>query len=237
MILSVIVFIAFTIHSVTGFASMITALTLGAWFFPLEDILPALVLLSMVLNLYFVIRSWGDIERAVLARSIFPFMGLGTLLGFGVSGYVEGPLLRRIFGVFVVSVSLLELVRFWRGTDDEEAGPVSRVWLLGAGVIHGIYATGGPPLVFALAKARLDKASLRATLCAVWAVLNLGMVAGFIWRGELDAEAVQLSASLLPVCVLAILCGSWLHTRLNGRYFRLGVLCLLAVTATGLIVR
>ncbi|MFT6397239.1 MAG: putative membrane protein YfcA [Bradymonadia bacterium] len=235
--LSVIVFIAFTIHSVTGFASMITALSLGAWFFPLEEIRPALVLLSMLLNLYFVIRSWSEIDRSVLLQSIFPFMGFGTLVGFGVSGYVEGPLLRRMFGLFVISVSLFELYRFGRGEDDEEQGRVSWAWLMGAGIVHGIYATGGPPLVFALAKARLEKSALRATLCAVWSVFNLGLVGGFLWRRELDSEAAILAASLVPVCFLAILCGSWLHTKLNGRYFRLGVLCLLAVTAVGLVIR
>ncbi len=237
VILSVIVFIAFTIHSVTGFASMITALTLGAWFFPIEDIRPALVLLSMLLNLYFVVRSWHEIDRGVFWDSIFPFMGLGTIVGFLVSGLVDGPLLRRIFGLFVIAVSLLEIYRFWRGGDDEEAGPVSRIWLMGAGIIHGIYATGGPPLVFALAKARLEKSALRATLCAVWMVFNLGLVAGFVWRGELGQDSAFLAASLVPVCGFAILCGSWLHTQLNGRYFRLGVLCLLALTATGLVIR
>ena len=41
---------------------------------------------------------------------------------------------------------------------------LSRLLSLGAGISHGLFASGGPLLVFALAGTHLDKARLRATL-------------------------------------------------------------------------
>ena len=237
LVLSAIVFVAFSIHAVTGFASMITALLFGSFFFPLEEIRPPLVLLSLVLNFYFVVGSRRYVAWRLLARVVLPWMILGVFAGFAMSGFVEGPLLCRAFGVFVIGVSVSELIRHFREHGPEVSGEIHRGWTVVAGVIHGIYATGGPVLVYGLAPVRLDKATLRASLCVVWAILNLGLTVGFVVRGDLTEPDLRLSARLLPACVAAIFVGSWLHDRLDARQFRAGVLFVLLFSAIGLVIR
>ena len=104
-VLAAIVFVAFTIHAVTGFASMIAALVVGGLFFDLAVIRPPLVALTIPLNLWFVMRGYRDLAWRVLLRHVLPWMGAGALVGFQLSDAVQGSLLRRAFGVFVVAVA------------------------------------------------------------------------------------------------------------------------------------
>lgn len=241
-LLSAITFVAFTIHSVTGFASMITALVIGSWFFELSTIRPPLVAISVVLNLYFVVRYRADLSRRILLGYVLPWMGGGAVLGFLVSGAVQGPMLRRAFGVFVVVVAGRELVRAWRASRGgvgeaplAESPPLG--WLVASGVIHGIYATGGPPLVFALSRVRLDKSALRATLCAVWLVLNGGLTVGYVVRDEIDTAGWIAAASMLPGMLAAVWFGSRIHDRIDPARFRVAVYVVLLGAALGLVFR
>lgn len=242
LLLAGIVFVAFTIHAVTGFASMITALVLGSWFFELELIRPPLVALSVVLNLYFIVRYRGDLAGRILLRHVLPWMGAGTIVGFLIAGAVDGPWLKRAFGVFVVLVASRELYRAWRASIGKggvlplrDAPPWP--WMLAGGVIHGIYATGGPPLVYALSRVELDKSQLRATLCAIWFTLNGGLTVGYVVRGEIDAVGWTAAGAMVPAMVLAVAFGSWIHDRIDPAKFRIAVYVLLICAALGLVLR
>ena len=237
LVLSPIVFFAFTIHAVTGFASMLTSLVFGSFFFPLEEIRPPLLLLSVALNLYFVIGCRKDVDWPLLRRRLLPWMCIGVAIGFAVSGHIEGVLLKRIFALFVIAVSIAELRRHFRARELGPPGEVALGWVLGAGVVHGIYATGGPLLAFGLAKAHLDKAALRACFCVVWLVLNSSMSVGLALRGDLTRDGVWLTLQLLPACMVAIALGSWLHDRMDARQFRAGVLIVLLLASVGLVLR
>jgi len=240
--LAAIVFVAFTIHAVTGFASMIAALAVGGLFFDLAVIRPPLVALNVVLNLWFVMSYRGDLAWRVLLRHVLPWMGAGVLVGFQLSDAVQGPLLRRAFGVFVVAVAGRELYRASQAARySAAAGELSdrppTPWLVAAGLIHGIYATGGPPLVYALSKVELNKSQLRATLCAIWVVLNVGLTVGYLVRGEIGGDGWVTAVAMVPAMVAAIAAGSWIHGRIDARRFRVAVYVVLIVAAVGLVVR
>jgi hypothetical protein len=80
-----------------------------------------------------------------------------------------------------------------RSTNAALEKPISRppsvAALLGAGVIHGIYASGGPMLVYAVGREGLTKKVFRSTLSMVWIVLNVILVARFLLAGDYDREA------------------------------------------------
>jgi hypothetical protein len=46
---------------------------------------------------------------------------------------------------------------------------------MGAGLVHGMYTTGGPLLVYALGREGLSKHVFRSTVTAVWLVFNVGL--------------------------------------------------------------
>lgn len=236
-LLAVIVFVAFTIHATIGFAGMLSALAFGSLFFDLEEIRPPLVALSVLLNLWVVVRERHVVAWHLLGRLVLPLMAVGTALGFAASGWVDGDWLRRGFGAFVLGVVIAEFRKLRTAGSVDGPTSVSHPWVWVAGVIQGLYASGGPALVYALARQRLDKGTLRATLCAVWVVLNSALSIGFAMRGDLGAQEWTLVLALVPSLVCATLAGVWLHDRLDERQFRVAVTWMLLIAAIVLIFR
>ena len=75
----------------------------------------------------------------------------------------------------------------------------------------------------------LDKSKLRATLISVWFGLNSSMTILFLLDGSL-LPAVPHILSYLPLLVIGVLLGEFLHHRLNEQRFRQVIYSLLVVT-------
>ncbi len=239
-LLSAIVLVGYTVHAVTGFGSVITCLVLASWWFDFVTIQPTIVALSLCLNLVFIARDFRLIPLRLVVSRILPWMGAGVLFGFAVSGAIEGPALRRLFGVFVMLLSARELYRMLSSAAlavPPGEGRPRYGWLLAAGVIHGVYATGGPMAVYALSGLPMNKTELRATLCTVQCVLSSGLLVGYARRGTLDAEAWRLVGAMLPALLAAMVLGSWIHGRIDPQRFRVALFVLLLLAASAMVLR
>lgn len=229
-----IVLIAFVTEAATGFGATVITLTLAVHFLRVELILPVFVPLGLVLSIVLVWRQRAHVDRALLLRTILPLMGVGLAVGIAVFEHASSAALQRVLGVFVVVVALEGLwqLRTSRGGAEISARPalppaLRGAALVGAGVIHGIFASGGPLLVWALGRSALDKGAFRATLSSVWLVFGVVLVASYAWRGLLGSETLRASAALLPVLIAALALGEWLHHRLDEVRFRRVVYALL----------
>jgi uncharacterized membrane protein YfcA len=99
--------------------------------------------------------------------------------------------------------------------------------LVGAGVVHGLFSTGGPLLVWALGRAPIAKRVFRATLSTTWLTLGTALSLAYALRGRLDGGSLTATAALLPALGLAWLAGDWLHHRLDETRFRRAIYALL----------
>jgi uncharacterized membrane protein YfcA len=124
------------------------------------------------------------------------------------------------YALFVIALAAVELRR--RGAP-ASAPRAPLAWLLAAGVAHGLFAASGPLVVYALSRALPEKRGFRATLAALWLVLNLALVAGYVARGALTADTLRASALMLAPMALGLLAGDALHRRLDGARFRTAV--------------
>jgi uncharacterized membrane protein YfcA len=106
---------------------------------------------------------------------------------------------------------------------------LSRALTFGAGITHGLFASGGPLLVYALGDIQLDKSRMRATLLVVWFTLNSCLSLLFLVDGTLLPSLPRL-VFYLPLLVVGVLLGEYLHHRLNEQRFRQLVYSLLAIT-------
>ncbi|MBW1831861.1 MAG: TSUP family transporter, partial [Deltaproteobacteria bacterium] len=143
---------------------------------------------------------------------------------------VGGPWLGLAFGIMVLLLSARDLhqLRFaTAGLDKPISRPASAAAMFGAGIIHGIYASGGPMLVYAIGREGLAKKVFRSTLSMVWILLNVILVTRFMLAGDYDQE-VALDVLLLVPAV---------HHKVDERTFKLAVLALLMAAAISLIVR
>ncbi len=235
LILGPIVLFSFTIQAMTGFGSVVIALTLAALFLPIPRLLPVLVGLNLPLCVYIVARHWRHIDWKAVA-AVFPGMTLGVLLGILLLPVLDGPLLKKVFGVFVVLFAAREMFMLLRGRDRRElSAPVFQAWMLTSGVVHGLYASGGPPLVYALSRRVTDKGVFRASLMFIWLVFNIVLFTVYLWQGRWTQQLATETMILLVTIPVGLWAGELLHYRVPDRGFRMVVQGTLIVAGAALL--
>lgn len=223
------VLVAYTIEAITGFGSLVIALSLGALLLPVPELLPVLVPLNVLMSGFLTWRNRQHIDRALLLKVILPLMLGGTLLGYLLQNGLADNLLKLLLGLLIVWFACRESWRLWRGTSVQPHSRwLNRVLTLGAGISHGLFASGGPLLVYAMAGTTLDKQRLRASMLCVWFTLNSSLTL-LLWSQGRLAQGQQL-LWFIPLLVIGVLVGEYLHHRVNEQRFRQMVYGLLAVT-------
>ena len=236
--LAAIVLISYTTQAMSGFGSTILALTLGVHFYPMAAILPVLVALDLLVNLYIVSRHHQYINQSFLYRTIIPTMGIGLIAGLVAFLYVNGPVLEKIFGFLVMGLSLREINRILGHKQGQQvlSNKTSAAYIVAAGFIHGIYASGGPLLIYAVSKQKLSKSVFRSTLSAVWLLFSIILTAFYLVSGKLTADSMQLIMILLPVIIIGIITGEWLHHRIDEYRFKIFVFAVLLFAGLSIII-
>ncbi len=240
-IFGLIVFGAYTAQTISGFGSMLVCVTLGAQLMPIPMLLLLVVPMSCLQTGYIAVRHRDGIDWKIIGRLILPLMGAGLVVGIWLTDSLQGPLLRRLFGGMVLLLSLAEvwsLTRAKRATSGGSIGPIPLGGLIGgAGIIHGIYATGGPLLVYALNRAGFAKHQFRSTLAVIWFTLNVALTVQYVRAGRYDTETLERMAMLVPAVPLGVWLGEALHKRIDEHRFKIITFVFLSAAAIGLVAR
>ena len=235
-----VIFAAYGVQTATGFGAALIGVTLGAQFAPVNDVVLLILSLSLGQCGYIALRYRGTIDWSFLLRWVAPAMGAGTAIGAYVSGYLDGSALRRVLGAMILVLSLIELISSIRrksGKPKPISKPTTGVALIGAGLMHGVYATGGPLLVYAMGRRDLDKETFRSTITVVWLVLNIGLVAYHAAAGNYRRELVESLGLLVPAMIAGTVAGEYFFRKIEGPRFMQVVFALLAAAAVALLVR
>lgn len=220
-LLAGIVFLASFSQTLSGFGYAVIVVTLGAFVRPVTELVPLIVPLVTVLSAWIAWRDRRQIQARLLLLGILPALVVGTFAGQYVFRTLAGPWMERLFGGIVVALALSELVRRSPPADRGSLPrPVVAGALLTSGVMQGLYAAGGPPLAYALARSDLTKGQLRATVSALWAILDLGMTAGFLADGRLSAAQLPELGVFAAATALAVPGAEWAHKRISAERFR-----------------
>lgn len=236
MALAGIVFLASFAQTLSGFGFAVVVVTLGAFFRPITELVPLIVVLVAGLSAWIAIKDRRHIQVRLLLIGILPLMGIGALAGQYVFRTMAGPWMARAFGIIVVFLAISELSRRAPSTDKPLARPVALAALLVAGVMQGLYAAGGPPLAYALARSPLTKTQLRATVSALWTVMDVALAAGFIAEGRLGTAQLPELALLAGATLLAIPGAERAHRRISPERFRTALFVFLLVSGVMLAV-
>jgi len=239
LLLSCILAAAHAVETITGFGATVIALSLGVHLVPVRGLVVALVLVGWVQSAWILLRSFRHLRARLLFTRILPGCALGFPLGvwcFRVTGAEE---LRVILGAFVAGVSCLELLSLLRkGTRPRPLRPLAGFALLaGGGFFHGLFATGGPLVVYYASRILPDKSAFRVTLSVLWLILNSVLIALYVRSGRMGEQGPVLALSLMPAVALGILTGEKLHARVDERTFRVLVQVVLLITGLALLVR
>ncbi len=199
---------AFAVEAALGFGSTVFAVTLGASFVPIGQLVPALIPVNLALSTFLAVRFRRQIAWRFLLLELAPPVALGAAVGLSLPG-------MRLRGVLAAVVIVLALVQLIRPHRLPRAARV--IALVAGGVAHGLFGTGGPLVVYA-AGTRLARGELRATLAVLWLALNLALFASFHFTLE---PMSLLIAAALPI---GLVIGMRLHHRLPAKAVWLALL-------------
>jgi len=192
--------LAHTIETCLGFGSTVTALSLGAFLFPVDTLLPALVMIGLLQSSWLLWRGFRHVDWKWILGSILPVVAAGLGIGIFLRDHASETVMLGGLGVFISVMASLELIRLARGN----AGPGNPTpsatlgLLIAGGIFQGLFASGGPPIVYCAARRFADPAAFRATLAVLWLVLNSILCVSMGWSGQLDTESVRLGLAALP---------------------------------------
>lgn len=162
----------------------------------------------------------------------------GILLGVVLLGWLSVNVtlaLRLLLGLTVIACAVVVLMETAALRERSSAGSF-RLWGAVSGLLTGLFATGGPPLVYHFYRQPLALKTVRDTLVATLAASSLLRLAMVIPAGQFSVNALKLSLLAAPL-VFGL---SWWLERHPPGWSRAAVLrlvcALLLLTGIGLAV-
>lgn len=219
LLVGAVVFCTHMLEAVTGFGCTVLA-------FPLVlavtgDIGFSKIVLSILawlLALYIVSTQFRRINWRQFAV-ICLIASAGMPFGFLLFRSLDSLVLTRLLGGFIVLSAGLQLWRLYAGRYGE-AGPLGYLYLFAGGVVHGVFATGGPLIVLYSARKLTGKSEFRATMCMLWATLNTLLMIRYWADGQFTPELGRDLLFLLPFLAAGILVGEFVHSRVDELLFK-----------------
>lgn len=234
VILGVIALSAFATEGAIGFGGTVLAASIGAQVIDLNLLLPAFVPLNMVLSAWLLLRGWSAVAWRMLAVEVAPAVGLGAIVGLALFHLQAKTMLALVFGLFVVGLAIFQLAR----PATAELGRALRLGLLAlGGIAHGLFATGGPMIVYVVRRRLTDKHAFRATLAALWLVLNVAVLANYASTDVYGRPVAEVGGVLALAIVPGLIIGERIHRKLDAARFERVVWVVLLLAGIALSVR
>ncbi len=231
---AVIIVAAFFVRGIAGFGSGLIAIPLLAQMLPLSVVVPLVGLLDYIASSSHGVKhrqaiSWRDIYP------LLPFTFAGVLTALYLFHTLEGDLLRKALGGFIVLYALYTLLSSGPGFRG------SRWWAIPGGALGGLigtlFGTGGPFYVIYLRLRHLDKTAFRATIAIVFLIDGSSRIAGYFFSGFYTGETMYLLAAAFPIMVVGMYIGGHVHTTISQQTFQRAIGLLLVGSGLALLLR
>ncbi len=208
-----IVFLTNIIQAITGFAGTMLAMPLSIKLIGMDPARIALNAVATAASIYIVAKDYKKVNRKVLKHALV-WMTIGTILSMVVYRTVNTTLLLYMYGIVIIIIALHKL---FAKTELSIQDKFMNFILLLAGILHGLFASGGPFLVIYLTAKIKDKYEFRATVSAIWIVLGLVFVVQNLEYTTFSNVRISC-VSMLPL-VGGVLIGDWILKRISQEKF------------------
>ena len=222
----------YTVQAITGFAGNIFCMPVGTYTLGLQNsvsILNATGFLGcgLLAVLHRKHIDWHELAKIVI--TMLPFVALGAWL----DSIIPLHALLKIYGAIIVAIGIKNLVQ-----KKQMFLPEWALWLVlvAAGLVQGMFVSGGALLVIYAVQKLRDKERFRATMSAVWAILNILYAALQVQQGHFTVDASITVACCIPLIAIATVVGGKLGKKLSQeRFLKLTYILLLVIGAVLLV--
>lgn len=243
----VTIFLANIIQGITGFAGTILAMPFGIMLMGYDVAKPVLNVLGLLSGIYVFLGNRRYVNRKEL-KQIVVIMVIGIFAGMGLKQFVGTgeTILYQTLGIFVILLAMHGLYRMLavrnKQEEEEQNGQKEHrlrdfLLLTTAGIVHGIFVSGGPLLIGYLTGRISDKRSFRATISTVWILLNTIIMIGDIHAGMWNKDNLCILGISFPVLAAGMFAGGKMYQSMSQRFFMILTYVLLMISGATLLCR
>lgn len=240
LLCGLILLVAQLIYATIGFGAGMFSIALLALILPdLAKPVVTLLLLTFITEVWVLTRAWRQ-ARPWLLLGLLPTTAVGMWVGTQMLAGGDVGLLKRTLGVVVAAAGAWFLFRDGRSEPNPEPSCARNLIAVpfgfGAGVLAGLYGTGGPPVILLLKSYGLDKGAFRATLLWIFFLMSFMRGGAYLHAGLLTTDELHAALWLLPFSLVGTALGMVAHGRLSERAFGRAVSILLVVLGAVLVI-
>lgn len=222
-----IVLFAGFVQGLTSFGFALLSVPLLTKLFPLQQVVPLVVILSLMTNVAVLIKARHRVDLKkiwVLIASSLAAAPIGTFLLV----YIDSSLLKICIGALIIGFALLILRGRSFPVQNEKLAfvPVGAA----SGLLNGTIGLSGPPVALFLSNQGTDKQTFRANITAYATILNAITIVTYAYSGLLNKQLGVYIGWMVPALIAGVLAGIKAVDKLNEKTFKRLALGLILVS-------
>lgn len=225
ILFALVFFLSYVVQAISGFAGNIFAMPPGIHLLGLHNAIAAMNVLCIIAAGLVVVSNirhvnWRELAKMVLG--MLPFL----VLGIWLDSVLSLDIILKVYAIAVLFVGFRNLLVKKRRNYP--------VWLLAvfiacAGLIQGMFVSGGAFLVIYAVQKLYEKQEFRATLSMVWVILNIVYAVVSFANGYYTGEVLRVIAMCIPLAFLATFIGQKIQGKISQERFLRFIYVLLVV--------
>ncbi len=116
------------------------------------------------------------------------------------------------------------------------SGFVLDIILLLAGVIHGMFVSGGPLLIVYAVKRLPEKNQFRATVSMIWVALDIFLIVKQAMAGLMTGFTLSVTLWSVPALIAGVFIGNRLAAKMTQEFFLKLLYILLVISGVSLLI-
>ncbi len=227
----IVVLVTNILQVITGFAGTMLAMPASIGLVGINTATASLNIVGLVLSIIIVIREKQYVNQKEL-KIIVKYMMMGLILGIIIYKIVQIAILLKVYGIIILLIAIMKLTGFDKDTYNQK---VLIMILIIAGIIHGMFVSGGAFLVIYASVRLKNKNEFRATMSSVWVILNTLLFAIHINLGYFDVQTSILTIIAIVTALGSVYIGNVIFNRINLNIFLLITYILLLCSGLSLV--
>jgi len=221
------IFIAAIIQGITGFGFALIAVPILSVFLLPKDIIPIVVIYSLIMNIIMYIKKRYHIRFSDL-KTLIIFSAIGIPLGVLLLNILDANIIKLVTAIVIILTAFALISGWeWKGKDTQFTTAVVG---LTSGILNGSTSMSGPPIVLFLINQKFCKEHFRSYLPAFGIITNLITIIFFLIGKNINATQLEYTIIFSPALFCGLFLGMILVNYINEYLFRRLSLILILIT-------
>lgn len=230
-------FICNIVQAITGFAGTVLAMPFSLRLVGADTAKPILNLVALGICLVIAITKWRSIKvKELLIMLGFLAVGfcIGILLEHFFPNISDSKIVLRIYGGIICLLAIF----FFIFKSDKYQIPtvVLYILLILGGILHRLFISGGPLVVIYTSAKLKEKDEFRATLSAVWVILNAEMFVEHLVKGLFTSNTWMIFGIVAGVSIVSFIIGKFIAKKISLPVFMKVTYVLLFVSGLSILI-